>query len=192
MNKLMANIELNPVQLGNLEVGWWKAHNDEDKPRMSRLLVEHNVSLYGFTPEEAQEALKSLVQGVNHHDTREWDKAAEATTSYYEKVKEKTGLDFDPKEVAELEVGWWQLHDELEDNPDKTRLAEAFAKLYATQFGKDVEKMAKAGQLKAEATREHDLAEQPNTPEGEVDNHWNKANQLLIDFYSDLKTAIST
>jgi hypothetical protein len=191
MNKLMANIELNPVQLGNLEVGWWKAHNDEDKPRMSRLLVKHNVALYGFTPEEAQEALKSLVQGVNHHDTREWNKAAEATTSYYEKVKEKTGLDFDPKEVAELEVGWWQLHDELEDNPDKTRLAEAFVKLYATQFGIDEEKLTKAGSLKAEATREHDLAEDSNTSSDEINIHWDKANKLLIDFYRELETAIS-
>ncbi|MBU0572213.1 hypothetical protein KKH23_00910 [Patescibacteria group bacterium] len=186
----MGNIELNPVKLGDLEVGWWKAHNDKDKPRMAQLLIEHNVALYGFAPEEAQEALKSLVQGVNYHDTREWDKAVEVTTSYYQKIKDKTGLGFDPKEVAKLEVGWWKLHDELEENPDKTRLAETFAKLYATQFGIGVEKMTKAGKLKAEATREHDLAEKSGTPEDEVENHWDKANQLLIEFYSELKTAI--
>lgn len=184
-------MKLNPKQLGDLEVGWWKAHNDKDKPRMAQLLIEHNVALYGFTPEEAQEALKSLVHGVNFHDTREWDKAIEATAVYYQKVKDRTGLDFDPKEMAELEVGWWKLHDELEDNPDKTQLAEAFAKLYSTQFGVEVEKMAEAGRLKAEATREHDLAEEPDTSKGEMEGRWDKANQLLIDFYTELNEALN-
>ena len=186
----MTRIAIDPVQLGNLEVGWWKAHNDKDKPRMAQLLVEQNVALYGFTSGEAQEALKSLVRGVNYHDTREWGKAVEATVSYYQKVKDKTGLGFDQKEVAELEVGWWHLHDELEGNPDKTRLAEAFAKLYATQFGVDVERMAKAGQLKAEATREHDLAEEPGIPENETEGHWDNAKKLLIDFYTELNEVL--
>jgi len=187
----MTSIELNPVQLGDLEVGLWKAHNEKNKSEMARLLVEHNVVLYGFTPQEAQEALKGLVQGVNYHDTREWDKAIEATTVYYQKIKDKAGLDFDPKEMAKLEVGWWKLHDELGDNSDKTQLAEAFAKLYATQFGVDMEEMKKAGQLKAEATREHDLAEEPNTSEDETEGHWDKANQLLIDFYTELNKVLS-
>jgi len=52
------------------------------------------------------------------------------------------------------------------------------------------EKMRKAGQLKAEATREHDLAENPNIPPNEVEKHWDKANQLLINFYAELKNAL--
>lgn len=186
----MARIEIDPTQLGNLEIGWWKAHNDHDKPKMAQLLVQQNVALYGFTPDEAKEALQQLVQGVNYHDTREWDKAVDAVTVYYQKVKDKTNLDFSPRKVAELEVGWWQLHDELEHNPDKSQLAEAFAKLYATQFGIDTEKMIKAGQLKAEATREHDLAEDPGTQPSEVDGHWDKANQLLIGFYSEIRNVL--
>ncbi len=187
----MPRIEIDPIQLGNLEVGWWKAHNDHDKQRMAQLLVQQNVALYGFTLEEARTALQKLVKGVNYHDTREWDKAIEAVTDYYQKVKDKSGMEFDPEQVARLEVGWWQLHDEFEHNPDKSRLAEAFAKLYATQFGVDIEQMLKAGQLKAEATREHDLAEDPDTPQHEVDKHWDRANKLLIDFYSELKSVLS-
>lgn len=187
----MARIGIDPTQLGNLEVGWWKAHNDHDKPRMAQLLIQQNVALYGFTPEEAKTALQKLVEGVNCHDTREWDRAVDAVTDYYQRVKDKTDSSFDPRQVAELEVGWWQLHDKLEHNPDKTQLAEAFVKLYATQFGVDFKKMLKAGQLKAEATKEHDLAEDPSTESAEIDGHWSKANQLLIDFYGELKSVLS-
>lgn len=186
----MARLEIDPTQLGNLEVGWWRAHNDKDKPRMAQLLIEQNMALYGFSPEEAKSALQDLVGGVSYHDTRQWDEAINAVTGYYQKIKEKTALGFDPAEVAKLEVGWWQLHDELEHNPDKTALADAFAKLYATQFGVEIEKTKKAGQLKAEATREHDFAEDPSTPPDEVEMHWGKANELLIDFYQELKSVI--
>jgi hypothetical protein len=187
----MTRLEVDPIQLGNLEVGWWRAHNDKDKSKMAHLLIEQNMALYGFSSEDAKASLQDLVEGVSYHDTRQWDEAVNAVTGYYQKIKEKTGLRFNPAEVAKLEVGWWQLHDELEHNPNKTPLADAFAKLYATQFGLEIEKMKKAGQLKAEATREHDLAEDPDTLPNEVESHWDKANQLLIDFYGELKNALA-
>jgi len=181
---------IDPVQLGKLEVGWWRAHNDHDKPKMAQLLVQQNVALYGFTPQEAKQALRQLVEGVNYHDTRDWKKAIEAVAGYYQKVKEKTGLTFNPQQLAELEVGWWKLHDELENNPDKSQLAKAFAQLYSTQYGVDTEKMMKVGQLKAEAIREHDLAEDPGTPPDQIEKHWDAAGRLLIDFYGEIKNVI--
>ena len=54
---------IDPVKLGRLEVGWWRAHNDHDKPKMAQLLVQQNVELYGFTPEEAKERLNRLLSG---------------------------------------------------------------------------------------------------------------------------------
>ena len=49
----------------------------------------------------------------------------------------------------------------------------------------------KAGKLKAEATNEHDLAENPNTPKTDIDSHWEKAKQLLIDFYAELSKQLT-
>ena len=186
----MARIKFDSVQLGDLEVGWWKAHNDKDKPRMIKLLVQYSIAMYGFSEDEAKNALQKLVEGESYHDTREWGKAVEAVTSYYKEIRDKTGLPFNSKAVAELEVGWWQLHDELANNPDKTQLARAFAKLYAAQFGIDSSLLDRAGKLKAEAAREHDLAEDLNTPEVEVDMHWDKANKYLISFYTELAKVI--
>jgi hypothetical protein len=183
-------INIDPVKLGELEVSWWRAHHEHNKPEMAQLLIEQNVVMYGFTPNEAKAALRLLVAGVNYHDTREWEKAIDAVERYYKTIKYKTDLGFNPRKLAELEVGWWQLHDKLEFNPDKSQLARAFANLYASLYSIDLEKMFKAGELKAEATHEHDLAEDPNTPSNEIDKHWNKAKKLLIEFYVEIKKVV--
>ena len=57
-------------------------------------------------------------------------------------------------------------------------------------FGIDRNKLKIAGKLKAEATKEHDLAEDLNTKDDEIEKHWNKAEELLINFYSELKNNI--
>lgn len=179
-------MKIDPVKLGNLEVNWWKAHHEHDKSRLARFLIEQNMLMYDLTQDEAKSALGDLIVGVNYHDSREWDKAILAVTEYYQKILDKSGLKYDPLTVAKLEVGWWRLHDELERNPDKSKLAKAFAKLYSVQFNTNVEQMMKAGEFKAEATREHDFAENPNTPSTEIEMHWEKAKRLLIDFYTEL------
>lgn len=180
-------MKIDPVKLGNLEVAWWRAHNDHDKRKLARLLIEQNMLMYGLTESEAKSALEDLVFGVNYHDMRKWDEAIEAVTCYYQKILNKSGLKYDPLTVAKLEVGWWHLHDGLEHNPDKSKLAKAFAKLYSALFNTTVEKMMKAGELKAEATREHDIAEDPETPAYKAEQHWRKAGKLLIKFYQKLK-----
>ncbi|MFA6005537.1 MAG: hypothetical protein WC775_03580 [Patescibacteria group bacterium] len=176
-----------PTRLGTLEVGWWKAHNEKNKPEMVKLLTEQNMLLYKLDEEEAEKALQLLAGGVKFHDTREWDKAIDEVTKYYALIKSKTGAAFNPEEMGKLEVAWWQLHDKLEHELDKTELARLFALLYATQFGVDVELLTYAGELKAAATYEHDLAEDPNTPLEDVDAHWDKAKGLLVGFYEELK-----
>lgn len=179
-------MKIDPVKLGNLEMAWWRAHNDQDKSKLARLLIEQNMLMYGLSQDEAKLALGDLIGGVNYHDLREWDKAIKAVTDYYQKIKSKSNLKYDPVIVAKLEVGWWRLHDELEHNPDKSKLAKAFAKLYSVQFNIEIDKLVKSGKLKAEATNEHDLAEDPNTPINEVEIHWERTKQLLIEFYTEL------
>lgn len=183
-------LSFNPILVGQAEVGWWRAHNEKDIDRLRQLLIEEHMLLYDLDEETAKRALSPLVEATKYHDKRDWQSAVDKVAEYYEAIKNKSSLDFDPREVAELEVGWWRLHDDLEGSTDKSSLAEAFAKLYATQFGKDVEVMREAGALKAQATYEHDLAEDSNTPVSDVDNHWQKAGELLVEFYKELKSKL--
>lgn len=186
----MQIIEIQPELLGDLEVGWWRAHNDKDKKRMMELLIEYTVAFYQVSSEDAKAALQHWINGVKQHDVREWEQAVLSVEQFYTIIKDKTEYTFDPRGMAELEVGWWHLHDELEHNPDKSSLATAFAKLYAVQFSMDTESMAEVGRLKAEATREHDLAEKEGISEDDAETHWNNANRLLIECYAELKRVL--
>ncbi|TSC59826.1 MAG: Isoprenyl transferase [Parcubacteria group bacterium Gr01-1014_107] len=182
----MVALKFNPKLVAKAEIGWWKAHNDKDKRKMLKFLIQQYIELYSMTENEAKVTLKPLVVATKYHDSRNWKQAKETVTNHYNLVKRKTKQNFEPRELAELEVGWWKIHDELEDSFDKSSLAETFAKLYATQYGIDKEKMKKAGKLKAQATYEHDLAEDPNTPAKQTEAHWRKAEKLLVDFYNEL------
>jgi len=183
--------EFDPRVVGEAEVGWWRAHNEHKKELMLEMLIGEHSELYGFSAEEAGVALKGLFEAALLHDKRNWDGSRREATKYYQAIKDKTGLGFDPGEMAGLEVGWWIMHDELEFVDDKTRLADAFARLYAAQFGLEQKKLSQAGKLKAQATKSHDLAEREGVSKDEAEKHWGRAGDLLVEFYEELKRVVN-
>jgi hypothetical protein len=187
----MTRIEFDPITVGEKEFGWWKAHFEGNKEQMLRSLLEHNMLLFGLNQDEAREALLVLAESTRYHDSHDWPKATEAVRNYYCIIKGKTGLNFDPQKAAELEVGWWKTHDELEGNPDKSELAKNFAELYAEIFSLEPEQLKVAGEIKAQATLEHDLAEDKSTSEQQAEVHWQAAEKLLVDFYKELKKVLA-
>lgn len=179
-------LQFDPKKVGETEYVWWRAHHERNKPLMTKMLLLQNSLLYGLDNTEGQEILIYLIEAVKGHDLRDWAMAIDGMTKYYQVIKNRTKLAFDSKKVAEMEVGWWQLHDKLEHTKDKTPLSQAFAELYGTIFGVDKLKMSKAGEIKAQATYEHDLAEDPETPRSDVEIHWKNTKSLLMSFYSEL------
>lgn len=180
-------LEFDPKEAGKAEIGWWIAHNQKNKKTLFELLVEQHTVLYGLSHEAANQALLPLIDAVEAHDSRNWEGAIESATKYYQSLKDKTGLVFDPEEVATLEIGWWRLHDELEGNPDKAPLVVQFTKLYSQLFGIPEEKLKNAAISRALATLEHDLAEDPETSPSKASFHWEQAEKFLVGFYEELK-----
>ena len=177
---------LDSQKLGEYEIGWWRAHNDRDKERMVKFLVEYNREFYSLSGDDSHAAVNCLAAAAKYHDTRDWGAAERAAKEYYDLILKYSDLGFDSKEVAKLEIGWWRIHDELEHNLDKTRLARAFANLYAAEFRLDSGSLKRAGELKAQATYEHDLAEDQMTAEEDREVHWKKAEENLVEFYREL------
>lgn len=54
---------------------------------------------------------------------------------FYRIVRRWSGLRFDPDEVAELELRYWDVHRRLSGRPDKTEFIEAMVALHSTTFG---------------------------------------------------------
>lgn len=188
----MAILQFDPVRVGQLEARWWRADHDHNRQLLLKSLVEEHIELYELSEDNAQKVLGFLAQAVQLHQSRQWEEVTQMITKYYKEIKRMTGLSYDPQEVAKLEVAWWRLHDELEHTADKSRLAKAFSTLYAALFGIPKESLLQAGRTKAEAAREHDLAEDPRTSPKEAEDHWQKAGQLLISFYQELQRVLKT
>lgn len=185
-------IKFNPKKVGTVEYSWWKAHHEGDKKVLAENLLKQNILLYSLNKKEATQALSYLVEAVKAHDIRNWNKAVEAMGKYFQIIKVKTKLEFDTQEVAKLEIGWWKLHDLLEHSPDKSRLAKRFSSLYSKIFNIPSKNLLEAGKLRAQATHEHDLAEDPQTPKKAVGKHWKNTKSLLVQFYSELLKAINS
>ena len=187
----MSKLLYNPQKVAQLEVAWWKAHHAKDKRLMFEGLVAQHMEMYGLTKEEALSIVNHFVTGIKFHDTREWDLATEAVQKAYEVIKRVLQLNFETKKAAALEIGWWQLHDKLEFVEDKTPLAQNFADLYATVFSLESAELIEAGKMKAEATRQHDLAEAEGAKEDEIERCWTRAEECLAEFYGILKNKVN-
>ena len=179
----MPELTLNPESTARAEYEFWRAHDDKDRPRIEAALERWTGELYGLEPDVSAEAVGHLFGAVAAHDTREWDAAVEHAARYYAVIEKHSGLSFDPRQAGELEVAWWRIHDELEHEADKGPLVDAFSRLYAEVFGVSKDAVRQACELKAQATVEHDRAEDPGTPTDQVEVHWAAAARALRKSY---------
>lgn len=182
--------DFNPESTAQAEYAFWRAHNDKDVPRLRAALESWTGELYGLDPEASAEAVEHLLEATQHHDARDWDAATKCATQYYQVIAERSDLHFSPRQAGALEVTWWRIHDDLEHKPDKTPLVQAFARLYAEVFGVSPDAIEEACKLKAQATVEHDLAEDPNTAPDQVEEHWGAAARSLEQSYQAMKHRI--
>ena len=182
-------INFNPAEIGKAEYGWWRAHNDKDYPKLAEFLTLQFAKQYGLSAEEAKTASKSFLQVLKYHDEHNWDGAVEVLTDVYE-IVQKHAYHLIPRIGAEKEVNLWGLHDELEEQEDKTPLTEAFIDLYSEIYGVDRKLLKDAAEQRTLATVEHDRAEQEGISPEEAEEHWEKVKEHLITFYTQLKDIV--
>ncbi len=172
------------------EVATWRAHHEplpkEEKiEAITRSYSAYNKAIYGIDDKTSKEIMPYVLSALIFHDKGNSNQALEMVQRYYKAINEITGLGFDPEVVAKSEINWWIVHDQIELG-EKTYndLAKAFADLYSKVFTVEANVLIKACGFKAEATKEHDLAENLNKkdPQG----HWIKAENNLVLFYTEL------
>ena len=86
------------------------------------------------------------------------------------------------QELAKYEVGWWKAHHRKE----RDELIENMVREYELQFDIPYEQAREAVMKKAEATREHDIAErlEDEGNQAEADKYWQNAEELLAEHFA--------
>lgn len=189
-NDDVPKVRFDPQRLAKLEVGWWRAHNEKNKEKLGKLLGEWVCEQYGLKNGESEKATKLLLSAAINHDEKDWGKAIKKAKSYYQIIKKATNLPFDAETVARLEIDWWELHDRLENKPDKQPLEEALARLYGEVYRLSDIQIRKMAHLKALATQAHDWAESKGA-NGETEKFWKQTEDYLQKSYQALKEITS-
>lgn len=189
-NDFVPKVKFTPEKVAKLEVSWWKAHHKREKEKLFKLLITWLKELYGLREKAAKEAIGNLFKGVDYHDKREWQKAVKMVAKVYQLIKKETNYVFTPEVAAELEVNWWKIHDELENDLDKAGLEKAFRNYYGEIYRLSELQAAKAAHFKTLATVTHDLAEESKS-EKEEKKYWHLAEKYLVETYRALREVAS-
>jgi len=179
----------NPKKCARLEIRAWQAHHVGKKAALAYYLTRHQMEVFGLGPIVAFRALFFLLPAVRAHNYRKKEDAITHTTKYYEYLKKHVEYSYNPLKVAEQEVDWWWIHDDLEKSENKSQLQEAFAHLYGTIIGIPAELLGEAAAYKVMATIEHDIAETKEIDENKSNNAWKKAEEALVGFYTFMQEA---
>ncbi len=186
------NVQFKPEKTAELEINWWKAHNQNSKKELRKFSTQWIKELYNVGNDEAKEMTQTMFKAVTEgHNQRNWELAVNAMESFYSTALENMEADFDPRQVAELEVNWWQVHDDLEDSVDKLELEKAFSALYGELYQQSELQLREAVHWKAMATFEHDLAEKEGISKEKQEKHWQEAEKHLQNFYHELRKLVS-
>ena len=170
--------------LASAETEMWKAYYSKDKSRLAWNLVQVLRRQFGISAYEASETGNLLADSAMKFKAAkpgQYDEALPDLIAAYSKVKEYSGLPFDPEKAAKADLAWWIDRRDPERNDPKT-IGEGIAHLYEVMYGYKHSGFTRAGLLRAEAAHLRDQ---------DRDNcDWVKVEELLLLSYNSLKDGI--
>ena len=146
-------VGFDPEIVGRLEQRAWAAYYYRDWPQLFDLLLRLSRSQFGLSLPQAVHGsyLGTQAQIVWARQGAQDGLAEDYMRRFYELVREPSGGRYDPRRAAELEVGWWAVHRQRAQYPDRSALALALAETYAELYRAPADRMLPAGDARAEA-----------------------------------------
>jgi hypothetical protein len=188
----VARIHINPERLARLEAGGWRAYYDREWPRLIRLMVSLNqeqfhipfplsvvAALHVARGSIAWAPVKNDPRVVRRHFTR-----------FYRMARRWSGMAFEPRRAAELEVGYWIEHRRLVGNPDKGSFVEAMTALHSHLFDLPPEVMRESAEWRVRANNTVDLITGGLSPDPEAD--WRRLEDELRQCYRSVQRALES
>jgi len=151
--------QFDPGRTAQLEVRMWQAYYEKDRVDLFRLLIVQLREQYRYSwARAAQAAFYFARAAARFGEMRgDYDRVLPDLTRAYDDARRWTGATFDPERVARAELAWWVAR----RTPGASRpeqVGRRIAEEYAAIYGVDVERVAEAGQLRAEAGAMRDAA----------------------------------
>lgn len=186
-NDVVEHFSFDPKTVAKLEIAWWKLRKMPKGTRMRDYVFNHLKKQFGLSTKLANEAGDYLIEGLIAEDgKKDLDKAKAKMKKFYKLIKEELKLAFDPSTLASLQVRLWEDLAKKSD-PDMAAEAEKIAReLYAEMYRISLFQATKAAGYMVAASLEGNLAEQ-----GLGEEHWKKAEDYLVKFYSALKERVA-
>ena len=127
---------IDPDQVGRLEQRAWAAYYLHRWPELFDLLLRLSRGQFGLSVPTALQAsyLATQAQVVFSRQGAEGGEAEWNMRRFYEMVREPSGGRYDPARAAALELRWWVVHRQREQQPDRSALTAALAISYAEVY----------------------------------------------------------
>lgn len=182
----LGKVPYDPVYMADIETDMWKAYYTKNKTQLGMLLISLLRRQFGVSAYEAAITGKLLADSAMKFKASKpghYDDALPPLIKAYAKIKNYSGLSFDPKEAAKADLAWW-VYRRTPGKKDSKTVGAGITHLYEVIYGYKHPGFDKAGQLRAEAAHLRDI--------GGKKCDWKKINSILLKSYKELQIAIDT
>ncbi len=178
------HLEMDPVKVATAEVRMWRVYYAKDYVAFRQELENFLRSQFNISDTDANyigEPLTSAIVKFEAIESNYESVVFPYIELAYSRLKQKLGIRFDPKEVAEAELDWWVARRTLgEDSVDD--VGRLITRLYVLLFGEDKPEFGRAGLFRAQAAHLRDKG-------GKLCN-WDVVEKLLHKSYQALKEGL--
>lgn len=176
-----------PELVAELQIAWWKLRKDPQGSRLRDLIIESLKKQYGLSKKIASEAARYFIEAMSEENNgKNWERAKGKMKSFYRLIKSQVKLALEPSFAASLEVKLWQNLALKQDEATASEAEKTAKELYAEVYRISLLQAASAARFMVLAHIERNLAEG-----GLGEEHWKKAEDYLVKFYSALKDRVA-
>jgi len=185
--KMAAAVQFNPDRLAYFEASGWRAYYDRKWLKMVRLLVDLCQEQFGIPfPMSVLAAYYSVRASVAwvpvNHDEQ---KVLAFLEKFYRVARRYSSLKFDPEEVANLELRYFDVHRRLVGKEDRSEFVQVLTDLHSAIFGLKPEQMRESAEWRVMAADTVDgITSKTST---DIEGDWTKLEEYLRRCYRSIK-----
>jgi hypothetical protein len=177
---------MQPVRVAYFEAAGWKAYYDHKWLKMLRLIVllcqeEFHIPFPMSLAAAYYTTRASMAWAPVKHDER---KVLRYLEKFYGVARRYSGLHYNVKQVAALELQYFEVHRRLSGNPEKEEFLQTLIALHSALFGLTPQQAHESAEWRLLAANTVDLITSRTSTD--VEGDWSKLEAYLRKAYSSI------